>query len=135
MKTALAIVMSLGLTVVAGCELSGSKGGVVTKDEGFKIAVPQFETNLKQGELQTVTVTIKRDDYFKQDVKLDLNTTAGVTVDPTSVRVRANDKPDVQVRLSANKDSALGDYRVSVNGTPETGEPTSAVFKVKVVAP
>jgi len=135
MKNGLTIVMTMALTFVAGCQLSGEKGGVIVKEEGFKIGVPEFPTNLKQGDLQTVTVTVQRDDYFKQDVKLELDTTPGVVVDPTHIMVKANDRPDVQVRLSATKDSALGDYRVNVNATPETGESTSANFKVKVVSP
>jgi len=134
MKTTLSVVTMLALTIVVGCQSSGSQGGGVSRDEGFKIAVPQFETVVKQGELQTVTVSVKRDDYFKQDVTLEINTSPGVTVEPTRVSVKAKDKPDVQVRISANKDSALGEYRVYVNGKPETGEPTSADFKVKVVA-
>jgi len=31
-------------------------------------------------------------------------------------------------------DAAIGDYRVSVKGTPTTGEPTSTEFLVKVIA-
>jgi hypothetical protein len=34
-----------------------------------------------------------------------------------------------------SKDAALGEYIVSVTGTPTTGEPTSVEFKVKVVSP
>ena len=135
MKTAMTIVMTLVLATVSGCESSSSRGGNVPKDEGFNIVVPTFNTEIKQGEIQTVTVSLHRDDYFKQNVKLLINTTRGISLDPTDVLVKANDKPDVQLMVTVPKDAALGEYRVSVNGTPETGEPISTVFIVKVVAP
>ena len=135
MKTAIVFVMALALAVVIGCQSSGSRGGGASKDEGFRISVPNTQTDVKQGELQTATVSVNRGDYFKQDVKLGFKTTKGISVEPTSVLVKAGDKPDVQLRIAASKDAALGEYRVYVKATPETGEPTSADFNVKVVAP
>ncbi|MGD1276403.1 MAG: hypothetical protein ABR964_04170 [Tepidisphaeraceae bacterium] len=135
MKTAIAIVMALALTAFVGCQSSGSRGGGMAENEGFRIAVPTFGTDVKQGEMQTVTVSLDRGESFKQDVKLRIKTTEGISVDPTSVWVKAGDKPDVQLRIAASKDAALGEYRVHVTGTPETGEPTSADFNMKVVAP
>jgi len=134
MKTVIAIVMALVLTV-AGCQSGDSRGGSGSKDDGFKIGVPIFETNVKQGELRTVAVSIHRGDYFKQDVKLEIKTTPGIDVEPTSIVVKASDKPDVQLRITAGKEAALSEYRVYVKGTPAIGEPTSADFNVKVVAP
>jgi uncharacterized membrane protein len=135
MKTAITIVMTLVLATVSGCQSSSQRGGSVSKDEGFKIVVPTFATEIKQGEVKTVTVSLHRDDYFKQNVRLLINTTKGISLDPTSVLVKANDKPDVQLRIGAARDAALGEYRVSVEATPETGKPTSTVFNVKVVSP
>lgn len=107
----------------------------MSKDEGFQIAVPTFNTELKQGEIQSVTVSLHRGEYFKQDVKLRIKPSKGISVEPTSVSVSASDKPDVQLRVAAAKDAAIGEYRIYVEGTPATGEPTSVSFKVKVVAP
>lgn len=135
MKIAMAMVMALALTAFVGCQSSGSRGGGMAENEGFKIAVPTFGTDIKQGEIQSVTVSLNRGDSFKQDVKLKIKTTEGISVDPTSIWVKAGDKPDVQLRIAASKDAALGEYRVHVTGTPETGEPSSADFGVKVVAP
>ena len=135
MKTAITFVTTLALAVVSGCQSAGPRGGGVSRDEGFKIAVPTFETAVKQGELQTVSVSIQRGKYFKRDVRLEIKASKGIGVDPTNITVKASDKPDVQVRVTASKEAALGDYRVYVKGTPDTGEPTSAEFKVKVVAP
>jgi len=105
------------------------------KDEGFRIAVPTFDTSVKQGEIQTVTVSLLRGKNLKQDVTLEAKASKGISVAPADVSVKASDKPDVQLRIDAPKDAAIGEYRVYVKGTPATGEATSVEFKVKVVAP
>ena len=135
MKNAIAVVMTLALVVVSSCQSSSSRGGSVLKGEGFKIAVPTFTTEIKQGEVQSVTVSLERGDYFKQDVNLQIEAFKGISVDPTSVIIKASDKPDVQLRITVPKDAALGGYLVSVKGTPKTGEPASTEFNVKVVSP
>ena len=135
MKTAIVIVMTLGLAILFGCQTS-PRGGSMVRNEGFRISAPTFETSVKQGELQTITVSLLRDTYFKQDVKLQIKAgKGGISIEPTSVTVKASDKPDVQLQITAANDAALGEYPVVVKGMPETGEPTSVGFTVKVVAP
>jgi uncharacterized membrane protein len=107
----------------------------MTKDVGFKITVPTFSTEVKQGEVKNVTVSLERGDYFKQDVKLQIEASPGISVEPTSVTIKASEKPDVQVRIAAAQKAALGEYLVSIMGIPKTGEPTSTGFIVKVVSP
>jgi uncharacterized membrane protein len=135
MKNAITIVLMLALAAVYGCQSSSPRGGGMTKDVGFNIAVPTFSTAVKQGEVQSVTVSLERGDYFKQDVKLQIKTSTGISVEPTSVIIKASDKPDVQLRIAAAQNAAIGEYRVSVRGIPKTGESTSTEFNVKVVAP
>ena len=133
MKTAIAIVMSLSMMVALGCE--SPRGGGMSGGEGFKIGTPTFDTKIKQGETQNVTISLQRGEYFKRDVRLEIRPSEGISVDPTNVLVRGSDNPDVQLQIAAAKDANLGEYRVHIKGTPETGEPTSTEFKVKVVAP
>ena len=113
------------------------KGGSTLKGEGFKIAVPTFDTKINQGETQSVILSLERGDSFKQDVTLEIKLSKGkgITFDPAKVLVKAGDKPDVQIMITVPKNAALGEYKVSVTGTPTTGEPTSTEFNVKVVAP
>ena len=134
MKRVITIAMTLALTTAVGCSFS-SRGGGLSQDEGLRIAGPSFDTNVKQGELQTVTVSLHRGESFKRNVTLEIEASKGISVDPTRVVVKASDKPEVQLKISANKDAAIGEYRVYVKGTPKTGEATSVEFKVKVVAP
>ena len=135
MKTAIAIVMTLALATVCGCQSSSPRGGGMAQEEGFKIVVPNSAPEVKQGEVQTVAVFLQRGELFKRDVKLEIKPTKGISVDPTSAVIKASAKPDVQLRVTAAKNAALGEYRVYVKGTPETGEPTQVEFIVKVVAP
>jgi uncharacterized membrane protein len=135
MKTAITIVLMLALAAMYGCQSSSPRGGGMTQDVGFKIAVPTFTTQIKQGEVQSVTISLERGKYFKQDVKLQIEASKGISVDPTSVIIKASDKPDVQLRISAAQNAALGEYRVSVMGIPKTGESTSTEFNVKAVSP
>jgi uncharacterized membrane protein len=133
MKTAIAAVMALAVATLFGCQ--SPQGGGMSGDEGFKIGVPILETKIKQGDRQTVNVSLHRGKYFKQDVKLEITATKGITVEPTNVLVKASDQPEVQLQIAAPKDAALSEYRVYLKGTPETGQPTSTDFTVKVVAP
>lgn len=135
MKKVIMIVVTLALVTVFGCYSSSEKGGSVLKGEEFKIAVPTFDIDIKQGEIQSVAISIERGESFKQDVKLMFKTAKGISIEPTDVMVKASDKPDVQLRITVPKAAALGVYRVSVTGTPKTGEPTSTEFNVKVITP
>src|SRR5580765_266854 len=135
MKTATTIVLTLALAAVFGCQSASPRGGGMAKDEGFKIVVPSSDTEIKQGEVQTVVVSLQRGEFFKRGVKLEIKPSKGISVDPTNAQVKASAKPDVQVRITAAKDAAIGAYRVYVTGKPESGEPTSVEFNVKVVAP
>ena len=135
MKIAITVLMTLVLAVVSGCESSSERGGSVLKGEGFRITVPTFNTEIKQGETKNIIVTLERGDYFKQDVKLQINATKGISVEPTKVLVKASDTPEVQLQISAPTDAAIGSYQVSIKGTPTTGEPTSTEFDVAVENP
>jgi len=137
MRTAVVVVMMLALAAVCGCLFSSTsaRGGGVAQGEGFKIVVSTFDTKVKQGEAQSVAISLQRGEYFKRDVRLEIKPSKGLDVEPTSVLVRASDKPDVQLRVAAAKDAALGEYKVYLTGTPDTGKPTTIDFTVKVVAP
>ncbi len=125
--------MMLALITVSGCTSTSSQGGITPVNEEFSITVPSSST-VKQGEVTTIIVSLKRSPSFKQDVQLDLKVD-GITVTPKNVMVKASDKPEVQINITAAKTAAIGEYPVTVKGTPTTGQPTSTVCTVKVVVP
>jgi uncharacterized membrane protein len=118
-----------------GCQSASPRGGGGGEQEGFKIIVPTADTQIKQGETHTVQVMLQRGDYFKRDVRLEMRASEGIGVEPGSALIRASDKPETPIRVSAGRNAALGEYRIYVRGVPESGEPTSVEFRVKVVAP
>ncbi|MFB3894217.1 MAG: hypothetical protein ACE15C_19605 [Phycisphaerae bacterium] len=133
MRTVVATVLAFGLVGAYGC--TSPQGGGPGTDEGFKIAVPLLPTSIKQGEVKDVSVSLQRGKYFKQDVKVDISASKGISVAPSEVTVKAEDKPQVPFRVTVPKDAALGEYLIYMKGTPQTGQPTSMNMKVKVVAP
>ena len=135
MKKLIMIVVTLALVTVSGCYSNSEKGGSTLKGGGFKISVPTFEMEIKQREIQSVTISLERGEFFKQDVKLEIKASKGISVEPTEVTVKASDMPDTQIRITVPKDAALGVYHISVRGTPKTGESTSTEFNVRVIAP
>jgi len=134
LKTLAVIFAALTLLTTTGCRTTNvsSEGGVVTLDEQFSITVPA-ETTLKQGTETPINVVLNRGPYFKRDVQLDIRT-EGINVTPNSVLVKASDSPEVQLQIAASREAALGEYRVTVTGTPTTGKPAATLFIVRVIA-
>jgi len=132
MRTVIALVLTVGLVGICGCRASSPLGGATEKGEGFKILARRFTLDMDQGDVKTIKVSLKRGDYFKQDVHLKISVPENLTVDPNDIMVRASDQPDVELKITAATDAALGKYRIGIKATPVTGEPTSAELVVKV---
>ncbi|MFO8012542.1 MAG: hypothetical protein R6X20_04460 [Phycisphaerae bacterium] len=133
-RTIVMVATTLALSVIVGC--ASPRGGSLSSDEGFKIAGgPLFATSVKQGDRETMTVSLERDKYFKEDVTLEATATSGLRVEPSKVVVKASESPEVQFQVTASEDAALGEYLLHIVATPETGAPTSKDFTVKVVGP
>lgn len=133
MRILIVTVMALSFVAVVGC--ASPPGGGVASGESFKIVTPMLGATIKQGDTQTVTVTVHRGEYFKRDVTLEIKASQGISVDPTQALVKASDVPDVALRITVPSDAAIGKYKIYLKGTPATGESTSTEFTVKVVAP
>lgn len=104
------------------------------EDQGFKILARRFTLDLDQGDVKTTRISLKRGDYFKQDVHLQVTVPENLTIEPNNLVVEASDKPDVELKITADTDAALGKYRIAIKATPETGEPATAELVVKVKA-
>ena len=116
-----------------GCTKSSEEGGRAGNDT-FRLGVPAIATDVKQGEVQTVRVTLERGAGFKQRVKLEVKAPAGVQIEPSSATVEPGDKGDVQLKITVAKDAAIGEHKIQVKGTPDKGEPTETEFKITVSA-
>jgi len=132
MRIVLALAMTLGLVTVCGCRSSSLQGGAAEKDYGFKVLLRRFPLDMDQGDVKTIRISLKRGDYFKQDVRLRLSVPEDLTIDPNNIVVKASDQPDVDVQITAATDAALGKYKIDVKATPETGEGIETEFIIKV---
>ena len=121
--------------LLAACAESSPRGGGMAAEDSFRLIVPH-EVSIQQGAVETVNVSLDRGDQFKQDVKLSVKGSPGIGIDPSDSMIKASDTPTALVKLAVAKDAALGDYRVTVTGTPaNSGQSTIAEVIVKIVKP
>ena len=132
MKTAMPIMTACFLMTALGCQ--SPRGGGMSSGEGFKIDTPNADTMVAQGTTQSVTVSLNRGEQFKRDVTLEMRASKGISVEPTKVVVKASAIPNVQLKITAAKDAALGAYQIYLKGTPDIGVATSTEFTVKVTS-
>lgn len=130
-----AIAFALTAIVAFGCYSSGSnRGGEVTKDQGFKVSASALEF-VKQGETVIVNAKVKREKDFKQDVRLQISSQQGITVSPTEALIKSTDNAEVPIHVSVGPNTAPGDYKITIKGTPERGQPVSTQFEMRVRRP
>lgn len=137
MTTSKAILLVLTLLGATGCSSShrrreSNQGGIVTKDQEFSLNVPRHKT-IKQGGDAQIVVGLDRGPQFKQDVVLELHA-QGIRLSPSRITVKASDPAEASILISAGQNAALGDYRVTVKGTPESGRSTTTAFTVSVMS-
>jgi len=129
----LAASAALALTVGIGCNKS-SEGGVSGTPNTFKVGAPAMATTIKQGDKQTVSITVDRDSGFQQSVKLDAQAPKGLKVDMDKSTVKPSDAKEVSLSITADKDCALGDHMIKITGKPDTGNAVTVDVKVTVAA-
>jgi hypothetical protein len=106
----------------------------VAKMDSFHLSVPLLSTTLKQGETKEISVGLKRDKKFDQDVTLTVaNLPTGVTVEPASRVLKAGDT-DAKYTLKAADDAALGNFTLQFTGHPTVGTDASHEFRLTVAA-
>ena len=124
----------IAAAALTGCTKSSEEGGRAGNDT-FKLGVPAMATAIKQGDLQTVRLTLERGAGFRQKVKLEVKAPTGIQVEPSSATVEPSDKGDVQLKITVAKDAPIGEHKIQLKGTPEKGEPTETEFTITVSAP
>jgi hypothetical protein len=103
----------------------------IAPKDSFTLSVSSPST-LKQGEAQTVSIGIKRDKTFDQDVALNFSEMpAGVTLEPAAPIFKQGDM-ESQVTISAAEDAALCNFAIKVTGHPSKGADASKEFNLTV---
>src|SRR5262249_46453305 len=124
-----ALVVLSGITLT-GCNTSPEGGG--TGENTFKVQAPTLTTTIKQGDTDTVKLTVKRGRDFKQTVKLTATDPEGIssTFEPDVVKGTGDE--DVNLRIKVAKDAPVGERRITIKGAPEKGDSTTVDVKVNV---
>jgi uncharacterized membrane protein len=132
MNRMLSLAVVGGLMIVSvGCNNSPQGGNPGTSDS-FKVSAPVMTTTIKQGEKETVTLTLQRGTDFKKNVEVKADAPKGLNVVMKSSRVNASDPADVSFTVEADKAAPLGDHIIKVTATPESGAATTVDVKVNV---
>ena len=133
------VVTALALAAVIGCNQSPPGGNPPSaggqRSTSFKISAPATTVTLKQGESEIAKLKLDRGKDFKEDVHLKFQPAEdakGIKVDPTEAVVKAGDKEELSVKVSADKDAAIGNHTIHVTGMVETGINAPVDIKVTV---
>ena len=104
----------------------------IAANDSFKLSLPRL-SDLKQGETQTVSVEIKRNGTFDQDVSLNFGEMPqGISLDPSTPVIRRG-QAATQVAVTAADDAALGNFVLRVTGHPGKGADASGDLRLTVV--
>jgi hypothetical protein len=143
MKTLLATMLILTLLTLIGCDKStpGGPGAApananppanASNNGMFGLSMSPDSVTLKQGEAKAFTATIKRNDTFHEDVKLQFTgMPEGASVDPSHPAIGQGDT-EVKFTLKADGSAALGDFAVKVIGHPTHGVDSTNDLKITI---
>jgi hypothetical protein len=135
MKSITAVLLTIAFMITSGCNESSKRGGGAERGERFRIIVPAFSPEIKQGETQEITAKLIREETFTTGVSLEIKAPGGVIVEPTSTAVKTSDKPELKLQITIPKATPLGKYTVTIKGTPTHGNAATAELNIKVIAP
>ena len=121
------------LTSVA-CNKSPEGGSPGTKDS-FTVSGPTISTSIKQGNKETVTITLNRGSDFKKKVALDVKAPDKVKATFDKSSVASSDDKDVKLTIDVDKEAPVGDHIITVTATPEAGTATKLDVKLSVTKP
>jgi hypothetical protein len=141
----LTTLIAMGAAVALyGCSQDSTPGGPGTAlpesekpmigqtDNTFTLDVPMIATSIKQGEMDTVSIGIKRGTNFSQDVALSFdNIPTGVRIEPSSAGIPKTEE-EVELTIHAAMDAALGDFVVKVTGQPDAGAAAMADLSITI---
>ncbi len=107
----------------------------VTPKDTFTLTPPRSSTSLKQGETKTISIGIKRDKTFDQDVALEFgDLPTGVTRDPQEPVIKNGDS-ETRITLTTADDASLGNFSIKLTGHPAKGADAISEFKLTVIKP
>lgn len=79
-------------------------------------------------------MVLERGDGFKHRIKSEAKAPEKFQVEPKEAKLQTGDKGDILLKITAVKNTPIGENKNFVKGTPENGEPTETGVKNLVIA-
>ena len=128
--------LSVALVVAGliGCntDKGGKKDDNTPNNETFRMTGPQTSTTIKQGNKETVKVSVNRGSKFQEDITFSADEAKGLKVELDPKVLKASEKKDLEVTVTADADAAIGDKVIKITGKPAKGSEATVDVKVKV---
>jgi uncharacterized membrane protein len=131
-KLIIASVLAAFALVPVACNKSEMGGPNPGGDDSFKLTGGTLPTTIKQGDTESIKVTVDRSKGFHHTVKLDVKATDKIKAELDRTSVKDGESPDLYVKVTPAKDAPPGEYKVTVNGVPDTGVANHLELTVKV---
>ena len=109
------------------------EGGSPGTDDSFRLAGGTIPNAIKQGDTESVKVSVERGKNFHKSVRLEAKAPDKIHVSLDRNLVKDGESPEVNVKVHPAEEAPAGDYKVTVNGTTDNGSPTNLELTVKVI--
>ena len=109
------------------------EGGTPGTDDSFKLSGGTLPNAIKQGDTESVKVSVDRSKNFHKSIRLEAKSPDKIHATIDRNLVKDGESSDVNVKIHPADDAAPGDYKVMVNATTDNGSPTSLELTVKVM--
>jgi uncharacterized membrane protein len=123
---------ALAAAFLVGCNKT-PEGGDTATGNTFTISGPDTSTTIKQGDTESVKITLNRNKGFNQNVKLAAKPASDkIKAEFKDSAIATTDPAEQSLAITVDKDAPEGDHTVNVTGTPDSGKAVSLDVKVKV---
>ena len=105
----------------------------ISAKDSFTLSTPRISTSLKQGETKSVSISIKRDKTFNQEVALSFGEMpTGVTFEPAAPVIKQGEA-ETEITLKSAEDASLGTFAIKMTGHPASGADATNDLKLTVI--
>jgi hypothetical protein len=129
LAVAAAAVLALG---PVACSNQSPEGGTPGTNSTFKLSGPTIKPSIKQGDTETVKVSVNRDKNFHQTVNLDVKAPDKIKADLDRTTVKDGESTDLNLKINPAADAPPGDHTITITGKPESGQSTTLQVTVNV---
>jgi hypothetical protein len=99
----------------------------------FKISAPRKLLKVHRGDSTTFAVELSHDKAFEGDVTLTFpDLPKGIKITPSPLVFKHGGDPIGELTLSTDRSMEIGEYRFTIQATPESGDRVQATVKVLV---